>query len=237
VRNRIRGKLTYSNVISTLCLFLLLGGGTAFAASQLGKESVGARQLKKEAVTPTKLSKAAFGALLGPTGPRGETGAAGPTGATGPAGLQGLKGDTGERGPAGPTAAVQSGSGTPGPLSGPHTGTLDYPAPATIATSSAGQVFVMAKVLVGATCPAGPYNCAFDVGVYLDGDPVPGTYGHSLLEHGTSATETFQLFGIAPEVAAGSHALTVGWEGESPNHASAFAEYGESHLGAIALGG
>jgi hypothetical protein len=28
--NRIRGKLTYANVISTLCLVLLIGGGTAY---------------------------------------------------------------------------------------------------------------------------------------------------------------------------------------------------------------
>jgi hypothetical protein len=53
--NRLRGKLTYSNVISTLCLFLLIGGGTAFAANHLGKNSVGAKQLKKSAVTATKI--------------------------------------------------------------------------------------------------------------------------------------------------------------------------------------
>ena len=37
--NRLRGKLTYSNIISTLCLVLLLGGGTAYAASQLEKKA------------------------------------------------------------------------------------------------------------------------------------------------------------------------------------------------------
>jgi hypothetical protein len=56
---RLTAKLTYSNVISTLCLVLLLGGGTAYAATQLGRESVGPRQLKKNAVTPAKLSAAA----------------------------------------------------------------------------------------------------------------------------------------------------------------------------------
>ncbi|HTR74661.1 MAG TPA: hypothetical protein VMH33_05315 [Solirubrobacterales bacterium] len=54
---RLRGKLTYSNVISTVCLFLLIGGGTAFAASQLGKNSVGSKQLKKNAVTAAKIKK------------------------------------------------------------------------------------------------------------------------------------------------------------------------------------
>lgn len=235
--DRIRGKLSYSNVISTLCLFLLLGGGTAYAASHLGKESVGTKQLKKEAVTPAKLSKAALAAILGPTGPAG-VGAPGPTGPTGPQGLQGTKGDTGERGPVGPTTAVQGGNeASLGPLVGPHTGTLAYPVPTTIETSTAGQLFVMAKVVVGAACGAGPFNCAFDVSVYLDGDPVPGTYGHALLEPNSNVTETFQLFGIATDVAAGSHTLTVGWMGESPNHASPTTEFGESHIGAIALGG
>jgi hypothetical protein len=108
--NRVRRKLTYSNVISTLCLILLLGGGTAYAASQLGKESVGTKQLAKGAVTPAKLSSASKNTLTGSPGPAGEKGATGATGATGPQGPkgepgakgeQGLKGDQGERGPEG----------------------------------------------------------------------------------------------------------------------------------------
>jgi hypothetical protein len=50
-----RPKLTYANVISTICLFLLLGGGAAYAASHLGKNSVGTKQLKNNAVTTAKL--------------------------------------------------------------------------------------------------------------------------------------------------------------------------------------
>lgn len=52
-----QAKITYSNVVSTLCLFLLIGGGTAFAANQLAARSVGAKQLKKSAVTTAKLKK------------------------------------------------------------------------------------------------------------------------------------------------------------------------------------
>ncbi|MBS1878761.1 MAG: hypothetical protein JST31_04560 [Actinobacteria bacterium] len=77
---RLRSKLTYANVVSTLALFLILAGGTAFAASHLGKESVGTKQLKKEAVTPAKLSNASKAALTGPQGPIGPTGAQGPKG-------------------------------------------------------------------------------------------------------------------------------------------------------------
>lgn len=52
---RLRAHLTYANVMVTLLAFVVLGGGTAFAVDQLGKESVGARQLKKNAVTGAKV--------------------------------------------------------------------------------------------------------------------------------------------------------------------------------------
>jgi Collagen triple helix repeat (20 copies) len=100
--HRLRGKLTYSNVIATVCLFLLVGGGSAYAASQLGKESVGTNQLKKAAVTPAKLSAAAKAGMQGPQGPQGQQGAKGATGARGATGAQGPKGDTGPRGDVGP---------------------------------------------------------------------------------------------------------------------------------------
>jgi hypothetical protein len=52
---QVRKRLTYANVVSSLCLFLLLGGGAAFAACQLCKNTVGTTQLKKNAVTAPKL--------------------------------------------------------------------------------------------------------------------------------------------------------------------------------------
>lgn len=95
--SKIRGKLTYANLMSTACLFLLIGSGTAYAATQmLAKNSVGSKQIKNEAVTPAKLSKAAKATLTGPVGPKGETGT---PGAPGTPGAQGLKGETGPRGP------------------------------------------------------------------------------------------------------------------------------------------
>ncbi|HEX5610603.1 MAG TPA: hypothetical protein VFX45_11000 [Solirubrobacterales bacterium] len=52
-------KLTYANVMSTLAVFLVLGGATAVAAGQLGKNSVGSKQLRKNAVTAAKLKTGA----------------------------------------------------------------------------------------------------------------------------------------------------------------------------------
>jgi len=49
-----RAKLSYSNVVSTVCLFLILGGG-AYAATHLPKNSVGPRQLRRNAVNGAKV--------------------------------------------------------------------------------------------------------------------------------------------------------------------------------------
>lgn len=47
-------RLTYANVVSTLALFLVLAGGTVYAA-KVAKKSVGAPQLKANAVTTAKI--------------------------------------------------------------------------------------------------------------------------------------------------------------------------------------
>ncbi len=53
----IRSKLTYANVIATLALFIAIGGASAFAASKLGKNSVGTKQIKNGYVTGIKIKK------------------------------------------------------------------------------------------------------------------------------------------------------------------------------------
>jgi hypothetical protein len=50
----VMAKLTYSNVVSTLCLFLILGG-VAWAATNLPERSVGPTQLRKNAVRSWKV--------------------------------------------------------------------------------------------------------------------------------------------------------------------------------------
>jgi len=81
-------RLTYANVMSTLAVFLVLGGATAFAAG-LGKNSVGPKQLKRNAVTSSKIKNGAVtegkiaasarAALQGPQGLQGPVGPRGPS--------------------------------------------------------------------------------------------------------------------------------------------------------------
>jgi hypothetical protein len=105
---RLEGKFTYANVMATVAVFLVLGGGTAFAATQmLPKNSVGSMQLKNGAVTPAKLNGAAKSTLTGPAGPKGATGAAGAKGATGATGAPGAQGIQGIQGPPGAAGATK----------------------------------------------------------------------------------------------------------------------------------
>lgn len=57
---QIRQRLSYANVMSSIAVFLVLGGGAAFAASKIGSNQLKANsvltgKIKKEAVTTSKL--------------------------------------------------------------------------------------------------------------------------------------------------------------------------------------
>lgn len=77
-------QLSYANVMSTLAVFLALGG-VSYAAIKLPKDSVGSGQIKKNAVTGAKvkdksLTAADFkGSIQGPAGPAGPAGPKGDT--------------------------------------------------------------------------------------------------------------------------------------------------------------
>jgi hypothetical protein len=57
--SRLRGRLTYANVVATIALFIAVGGASAFAATQLKKNSVGTKQIKAKAVTTAKIKRSA----------------------------------------------------------------------------------------------------------------------------------------------------------------------------------
>ena len=85
-----RPRLTYANTMSTLGVFIALGG-TSWA---IARNSIGTTHLRDGAVTSAKIRNGAVGApdlapgavLAGPRGPRGEEGPPGPPGPSGPPG-------------------------------------------------------------------------------------------------------------------------------------------------------
>jgi hypothetical protein len=52
-------RLTYANVVATLALFLAIGGGTVYAALELGRNDVKSKNIKKGAVKTSDLGKEA----------------------------------------------------------------------------------------------------------------------------------------------------------------------------------
>jgi hypothetical protein len=62
---QIRKRLTYANVMSSIAVFMVLGGATAFAATKIGPNEIKANSIKtgkivKEAVTAGKIKNAAI---------------------------------------------------------------------------------------------------------------------------------------------------------------------------------
>ncbi|HYH58561.1 MAG TPA: hypothetical protein VD790_05030 [Thermoleophilaceae bacterium] len=98
---------TYSRIVSTLALFLALGGG-AYAVTALDPKSVGTKHLKRGAVTSGKVED---GSLLGKDFKTGQL----PAGSQGPAGQPGGKGDKGDPGTARAYAWVAGGCGVQTP--------------------------------------------------------------------------------------------------------------------------
>jgi hypothetical protein len=158
-------KLTYANVMSTLAVFAVMGGG-AYAASTIAANSVGTSQLKASAVNSSKVKD---GSLLardfkagqlpaGQPGPVGATGAPGAPGAVGTAGANGSAGVKGD--PGDPTAPAVSGDVYTGQLSvwlpaaelGAVGGaTFPRPLPAAVATPT---IDFRAGATGDANCPA-----------------------------------------------------------------------------------
>ena len=83
---------SHATVVAYLALFIALGG-VSYAAATLPRGSVGTAQIRKGAVTKSKLAAKVRDGLrgpVGPTGPKGDTGPTGPKGDIGPAGPAGL---------------------------------------------------------------------------------------------------------------------------------------------------
>lgn len=225
--DRLKTHLTYANVVSSACLFVLLGG-VSYAAVTLPAGSVGKRQLKNGAVSTPKLAAGAVtgskvrngslsrsdfraGQLPGPgtPGPRGKRGPIGPAGPTGKKGAKGATGAPGAQGVKGATGA----QGLVGPTNGWSTdadATLVGPSPIAgtalaFTTSQTGKVYAQGSAPLTLTCGSG--TCTVQVSLYLDSTPVPGSMRTFSVAGPGSESTTIDNFGVVPAVAAGNHNL------------------------------
>jgi hypothetical protein len=108
--SRLRGRLTYANVVATLALFLALGG-TSYAVKQLGSNDIRDNSIRSRDVRDNSLGSGDIhnGSLAlrdfkpsqRPRGPRGKGGPRGPRGLRGKTGKAGKRGKTGKTGAAG----------------------------------------------------------------------------------------------------------------------------------------
>jgi hypothetical protein len=131
----VRSKPWPAVAVSVIALLLAMGG-TCCAALSLPKYSVGSRQLKRGAVTPSNAANSTIQLFKGRAGDTGARGAKGDTGA------QGLNGDPGAQGPKGDPGAAGTNSATHALV---RTGTADVAYNSTEAAEAAcnaGEVAV-----------------------------------------------------------------------------------------------
>ena len=148
--SRLRHHIGSAHVIALIALFVALGG-SAYAAFGLPKNSVGAKQLKRGAVTPPKLSRSTVKALKGKAGPRG------------PKGAVGAKGDRGTTGPIGPSDVYVAGNAF-GAMSGSYTQVASVTVPA-------GDYLLQAKATIFATAASSAAIAACQIAPTAPGGP------------------------------------------------------------------
>lgn len=217
--SRFRSRLSYSNVVATLALFIALGGG-AYAVTNAPKNSVTSKSIKKGAVKKPDLganavdsSKVGDGSLLTQDFAAGQL----------------PKGDKGDKGDTGPTtAAANTENGNPAASPFPDL------VPTTITTPTAGKLFVLGDapgMLVG--CSGSP--CSVDIGLYVDGQPVPGTKRSFSAGAGMVQTKSLTISGVTGTLPAGIH--TVSFRRINTSGSVIVFTSNDSHTSAIALGG
>jgi Collagen triple helix repeat (20 copies) len=233
------------NIVAYLALFVALGG-TSYAAVALPTNSVGTKQIRKNAVDSTKVKDGSLKAVdfaagqlpAGAQGPKGEPGAkgdagaaglkgdTGATGAKGDAGNTGNTGNTGATGPVGPTYGAEGSSDsgtTPSAFLSAYVVSLGG-----VTTPVAGSLYVFGHLAGGVlNCSAG---ATAKYGLYVDGVAVPGS---GITAQLTSSTLT--LSGVVDGVAAGGHQIILGVVCTSGSLVSS-GNQGAS-TGAILLGG
>src|SRR4051794_11103892 len=185
-------KLSYANVMSTIAVFVALGGAS-YAVVAIPNNSVGTQQVKDRSLGVVDLSRKAVRSLRGKAGARGAPGATGPVGTNGTNGLKGEKGDTGDVAKWA-SAIVATDESITTPINLPYDAANGSGPSVTVNVPASGLVEVYARVHI-----KNDANGFGQVGLQIDGAPAKacGTDGGLLnsqegddLDFATGTTNT-----------------------------------------------
>lgn len=146
----LRSQMTFANAMSTIAVTLALGG-VSYAATMLPGNSVGTKQLRRNAVTGAKVRA---GSLLAKDFARGQlhAGHTGPIGPAGPAGPAGQNGANGHDGAVAGYSATQNGS----LLDITSTNGVPTQVPGMTKTLPAGSYLASGTILASVSTTSGP---------------------------------------------------------------------------------
>jgi hypothetical protein len=194
-------------------------GGTLYRAKRCAKRD---KQLSWNKLGPA-----------GPQGKRGPQGIQGPLGVQGPPGVQGAKGDAGDVGPVGPTAGALGGGTTPPGLVAGIANAIVTTTTIDLTTASSVLASAMPTPGLEPQCPSA--GCTIHLGLYLDGQPMPGS--DEPLSGGANAVlgPYAPVQGLVNGVAAGDHTLTLEFVDTTTGFVDATA--GSATVSGVALGG
>ena len=203
-----------SHGVAYLALFIALGS-TSYAAIKIPNNSVGNKQLKKDAVDSAKvkngtLLKDDFKAGQLPPGAKGDKGDSGPPGLDGQQGLKGDKGDQGDSGTSSVTTLVlNEGTATFQAIpAGPPTLAVRT---TSFTTSGPSSSAIMAgRLAASLTCP-GATTCQYSYGFFVDGAGVSGSsQSFKSVPDGATQAQVFETNGRIGGIPAGTHSLVLG---------------------------
>jgi hypothetical protein len=235
VLTKVTPHLTYANVVSTLCLFIVLGG-SSYAVVTLGKNSVGSKQIARNAVKASETARKSVGSaevidrsLLAKDFRRGQL----PAGAPGPMGPAGA---TGPPGPLGPTRGATS-AGLEAVPSGGLVGVVNNTDHA-VEMPSAGRLFSVGTGTFKAIC--GPDPCTVELRLWLvpEGGPGQAMRGTLRVLSGSamqSVEKTLTMLGTSDSLPVGTHSVFIGRQ-ITQGTSVTFSATGQQ-AGSIALGG
>jgi hypothetical protein len=202
----IRRRLSFANVISCIALFVALGGA-GYAATQLPKNSVGAKQIKPNAVTSSKVKNGSLGTADFKSSELSKLqGPAGPAGPQGPTGAQGEPGPLLQTLPSGKTLTGAYGAAsTRSNIVSPYVPGVEVSYPIPLSFSPKFEIVKFGQPPT-ATCPgsaakpaAAPgrlclYGQREDVSMSIENLPAEGHYGF-LLFFSAAAGENYENHG------------------------------------------